>query len=933
MLTAARSRAGAVLGICVLTAGSIAGTITGKVTLAKGGGAIPGVKVKMLEGKKSTMTNEEGSYTLRGVAGGPAQLVFSAIGHRTDTVRVSVPQDGAVEADATLAQGTHQLPEMTVVGIQKGRVNALNMQKNADNITNVLSADYIGRYPDHNTAEALQRVSGITVQRDQGQGRYIQLRGSEPSLTAVTINGVEIPSPEGDGRAVALDVIPADALASIQVQKAPTPEMDAGGVAGIVNLTTKKAASEDFDLSITMAGGYNNLLNRDEDDMLPMNGEGSFMAGKRFLDGKLGVLAGGSYYAENRGSDNIEMEWDEGEVDELEIRDYRLTRDRISANATLDYAFTSQASAYISGIFNRFGDDEVRVRQTIEEDELGRRLKDRYEIQDIIGVNLGAEMPAGPLALDMRVGYGYAQENEPDRHDQAYALEDVTVTWNTGEYDVPTPASIVDEDGNDIDMNDASLYEHNELEYEDNLTTDQNIEGEINAALPFYAGDFPCEAKFGVKGRRKQKERDNIKKKYEWDGDDDYTLDQVTGDLVDKNHLAIDGKYDGLINKNMPGEKEALDFYNNNTDDFALDEIDAEDTWGTDYNATEDVAAGYLQAKMTMDALSLLGGARVEHTMLSYEAYRLDNADDYTDADASAPPKQSKETSYPTVLPMLHAKYSFNNNMHVKGAVTRGFTRPDYWELVPYVYAEYDDEVVEIAKGNFNLDPTTSWNADLLGEYYFPTLGIASAGVFFKHISDFIYKQTWETDTSGVQYLDDGDTIQVTEAEYEMSRNGETAQVLGFELSLEKQLTFLPSFWSGFGIYGNYTYVWSEAEVEFEQGAGLRTINNPGQADHSGNVALGYDKFGLSSRVTLNMHSSFIDPDAIGEDASSDRHHDAHMQLDASASYTLQERLTIFVELVNLTNESMRYYQGEEKFTMQNEYYSWWGRFGIKYHL
>jgi TonB-dependent receptor len=928
-------------GVYGLVTAAAAGTVTGKVTEEKTGSVIPGVRVDVVDEHSHTMTNAQGRFTLRGIPGGPVELVFSAMGYRGDTVSIDVPATGATHSDVSLAQGTHELPEMTVVGIQQGRVNALNMQKNADNVTSVISADHIGRYPDQNTAEALQRVSGITVQRDQGQGRYIQLRGSEPAMTAVTINGVQIPSPEGDGRSVALDVIPADALSSIEVQKAPTPEMDGGGVAGVVNLKTKKAASEKLTLSMTMAGGYNNLLNRDEDDMLPMNGEGSFMASKRFLDGALGLLAGGSYYAENRGSDNIEMEWDGDAVDEMELRDYRLTRDRISANATVDYTFSREASIYLSGIYNRFGDDEVRVRQTIEpeggeagEGELGRRLKDRYEIQDIIGVNLGGEMTAGPLALDMRVGYGYAQEEEPDRHDHAFALEDLTITMGSGDYDVPIPTGIQDEDGNDVDMNDASLYELDEVEFEDNLTTDQNIEAELNAALPFYLGEFPCEAKLGVKGRRKQKDRDNMKKVFSWEGNGDYTLDRVTGDLVDEDHLGADGKYKGLINKNMPGEEQALEYFENNPDSFGVDEIDVEDTYTTDYTAVEDVAAGYLQAKMTMKDLSVLGGVRVEHTMLEYEAYRVGNAALYEDPSATArPSKKSDETSYPMVLPMLHAKYALNDNAHIKAAFTRGFTRPDHWEIVPYLHAEYDEEVVEVAKGNFDLEPTTSWNADLLGEYFFPSLGVISAGIFYKHINNFIYKQEWENDTSDVQYIDDGNTIDVTDAEYVMSINGDAGDVLGVEFNLEKQFTFLPSFWNGFGIYGNYTYAWSEAEVEFEQGDGPRTIDMPGQADHSGNVALGYDKFGLSSRLSLNMHSAFLDPGAVGEDASADRYHDAHMQLDASASYTIQTRLTVFLELVNLTNEPMRYYQGEEKYTMQNEYYSWWSHFGIKYHF
>ena len=219
--------------------------------------------------------------------------------------------------------------------------------------------------------------------------------------------------------------------------------------------------------------------------------------------------------------------------------------------------------------------------------------------------------------------------------------------------------------------------------------------------------------------------------------------------------------------------------------------------------------------------------------------------------------------------------------------------------------------------GNSELENTLAHNGDFMVEYYFRSIGVLSAGIFLKSLSNIIYDRIF--------YMDE---VEVTQPV-----NGETALLYGVELTFEKQLTFLPSFLNGFGIGCNYTYCSSEAEVVTVEEEGKRTITMPGQSNHIMNAYLQYEKYGLSARIATNYHSDFIEE--VGETAEDDRYYADHLQLDLSFSYKVLEdrNLYVFAEFLNLTNEPLYYYSkvDDKELPLQQEYYSWWSHFGIKY--
>ncbi len=201
------------------------GVVAGRVTGSDAGRALPGAKVALAGTGPFVTTDHSGAFRMIGVPVGMQTLEVTYLGYKTKTVDVEVVASETLRQDVSLEPSGSFREDITVRDepFLEGQSKALNQQKHSINIKNIVAADQIGRFPDPNAAEATQRIPGVTIQRDQGEGRYVLVRGSAPRLSASAINGVKIPSPDGDVRYVALDVIPADLLEAIEVTKAITP--------------------------------------------------------------------------------------------------------------------------------------------------------------------------------------------------------------------------------------------------------------------------------------------------------------------------------------------------------------------------------------------------------------------------------------------------------------------------------------------------------------------------------------------------------------------------------------------------------------------------------------------------------------------------------------------------------------------------------------
>ncbi|MBC8111317.1 MAG: carboxypeptidase-like regulatory domain-containing protein, partial [Verrucomicrobia bacterium] len=384
--------------------------LKGKVVDEQNKEVLPGAAVLVAGTTNGTATNLSGEFELKINTTGKVEIIVSYLGYKEKKVSAEITAGETEVINVTLISSNFELQGVTVTGNLQGQAKALNQQLTADNIKNVVAADQIGRFPDPNAAEALQRVPGVNIERDQSESRYVLVRGLAPQFTNISVNGEQIPSPEAGVRFVALDAIPSDQLSSMEISKSLTPDMDGDAIGGSVNLITRMAQSSTPSISGSLVGGYNNLMQR-------FNWQGSLQYSQRFgKDEKLGLMFNINHYTNRLGSDNWErdIQDDAKAVDEhrLELRDYELTRTRFGSSATIDYKFNPNNQVYFRALYSRFTDREWRRRYVFlpADDEIERLTKDRFEEQAVSSFNLGAKHSFSKFLLDYEVSYAYATQ-------------------------------------------------------------------------------------------------------------------------------------------------------------------------------------------------------------------------------------------------------------------------------------------------------------------------------------------------------------------------------------------------------------------------------------------------------------------------------------------------------------------------------------------
>jgi TonB-dependent receptor len=625
--------------------------------------------------------------------------------------------------------------------------------------------------------------------------------------------------------------------------------------------------------------------------------QAAFAYGRRFADQRAGLMLAGSWFDTDRKSENFEVAYDDGELDELEYRDYEINRERVGVALNLDFAPADNTDLRLGSTFNQFDDQEYRrrVRNQVGDDRIERQLKDRFESQTIWNVTGSTEhLFADSSRLAARFAYAAADEDEPKGYYTTFRQDDVEFDPNVG------PDSV---DPDNIQANplneDYTQFALDEIADEDNLTTEETLVAALDYDLPFSTdGDVAGLWQFGLKYRDSSKDRDNETFVYET-GEDVYLLDLVdTGYDVTS---ILDGRYpmgpfqspgaarDLLGRPDLEGEKDH--------------EADA-----ADFQADETVLAAYAAVELYLsDRLLLLPGLRYEQTDADSTGYEVlfDSEGDWA---STEPVKGSND--YGLLLPNLQLRYAVDGNTNLRAAVTRTFARPNYADLAPYRLVFEEDAEIEL--GNPTLDPTSSWNLDLMVERYFATVGVVSAGAFYKSLQDFIYPFRFEEEVGD-------ETYEVTQP-----RNGDNASLLGLELAYHNQLRRLPAPWSGLGLFANYTYIDSEAAFP---GRGDTTV--PGQAEHVGNFGVSYELGGFSGLVAVNVHGKYLEE--VGGDDAEDVYVDDHVQLDLSAAYRLTGGLQLRLQLNNLTDEPFRRYLADADRPVQEEYYSWGALLSVSY--
>lgn len=334
------------------------GIVTGRA-VDRQGAVLPGARVKLEPGDITGATNGQGEFNLIGVAPGDYTITISYVGFANFSGPAKVVAGQTTRVDAQLKVAAHG-EEITVVADVQGQAEAIQEQRTSDNILDVMPEGVIQSLPNENVADVVGRMPGVSLERDEGEGKYVQVRGTEPRLNNTMVDGVEIPAPEGTVRQVKLDSVPSDIVESIEVNKTLAANQDADAIGGTVNLVTKKA-SDLPTLKFETIGGWTPILNTRYIGIL------SATAGMRFgHDKKFGALFSGSYDYNGRGIYDIEPSPDDVAAPtygSMDLREYRYKRYRWGFAGSLDYKLNDPASGlflhYFLSDFSDYGDKWV----------------------------------------------------------------------------------------------------------------------------------------------------------------------------------------------------------------------------------------------------------------------------------------------------------------------------------------------------------------------------------------------------------------------------------------------------------------------------------------------------------------------------------------------------------------------------------------------
>ena len=919
--------------IAMLTTSTVmAMELSGRIVAKSDNSSLEGAIVTVLETNQKVTSDRNGSFRFPNLGAGDYTLSVRYTGAEEATKKVSIGDTDIKSMEIALGSSVDE-DYILVVG-QRGSLNSsISRQRASKGFANYLSSDGAGNFPDQNIAEATRRIVGLSIENDQGEGRYVVVRGLDSNLNSTSFNGVNLPSPESGSRKVALDVIPSDMLETVEVSKSATPDMDGNFIGANIDVRTITGFDRD-ELFLKVKGelGYNDLESA-------YNPAGSITFASP-LSEKFAVSGAVSYKSRKFGSHNKESGGGYSEVEgldvpameEMELRDYKITRKRLGAALNLDFRPNDDNELYVRTIYTNFEDQEYRDRMEISFDKgdvdlaqsngqtvysqdfrVDRELKSRLETQKIYSFVAGGESYADRFKIEYSASYAHAEEKEPDRLDIAYRQSGLNGGVN---YANPLMPSLVFNGNDKAGLENLSGYELNSVEWVDGVTEDDQWAFKFDVTYDAEIGGMQGFFKSGVKYSTRKKTSDVNFVEYE-----DFDEGGFAGSIFDGMTLAdvaapIDYDLESVMG-NTGINTNWTNTYLSDLQKFGgkFDINDAhEDAFLDDFTVEEDIIASYVMGSLDIGELTVVGGVRWEHTNVDTLGNVLE------EGDVEGITQFTQDRSYDDFLPSVNFKYNAADDVIIRGAYYRTVVRPTFSDVVPAGAIEFEDGVRSGSLGNPNLDPYNADNIDLGVEWYPNNDSLISAGVFYKKLGSFIYNQGARNVTYLGRRYDD----------LTIPKNGESAEIKGLELSVQTSLTMLPAPFDGFLVGANYTYVDSEATVE--DGDGNPYVSAlPRTSSNIANFIVGYEKGGFSSRVALSYQSEYLDE--LFSEGDDNRYVRSHFQVDLQTSYEIYKGLEVYGEISNLNNRPYHAVlrHDNKDYLGQFEQYSWTGNVGFKF--
>jgi TonB-dependent receptor len=959
------------------TAGAKA-TIKGKVRDASDAPVV-GAKVRVTPLDVSVVSDSEGEFRLPELPAGKYSLTVTYVGFapQMQAIEVSAGEKLSVSLKLKIANAGEEI--LVTASRPHGEAESINETRTADNLLQVMPSEVITSLPNANVADAIGRFPSVTLYRIEGEGVYIQVRGTEPRLTNVTVDGITIPAPEPTVRQVRLDVIPSGMVDSIEMNKTLLANMDGNGIGASVNLHTKEASDRPT-VDLFGDGGYTNIL----------NGRGNYdfggTAGKRFgASQRFGLLGDATFDYQGRGIDNIQPKLDPLSTfatpyyDNNTIREYRYYRTRYGFDGSADYRVNNNTGIYARGFYSDLKDWGDKwyyspISQTLSSTKQSNPkfyTSSKRPNASVGTLILGGRTVHNDSLLTYQISASRSYEIDSAGNPKAdFQWVGANLYCNyvsSAQTDLYHPHFANCDNSSSSPLLVASNWQFLDI----TTSTGKNANLQLTAQTSYsksynwwgHFGTYEMGFKFS-NGHQTQDATENV---YDGFGSSAPLMTQLLSPFGNSDYFNgtyFGGKY-GQVSDFTKAQNYTLANYQGNVDGYKT----AGATYPNLFHTVEQITAGYIMNAVDFGKLHVNTGLRIENTRTLTFGYNVQfygkavlAPNPYPNCTGNTAPTSTtncytftgvnNNPSYIDLLPSVQLRYGLTNNSSLRAVYARGVARPDPYQLVPYVTEDSTASPTAVTIGNPSLRPEHANNFDVLFEDYLHPLGLVQAGFFFKQLTA---PQVQVSIPGGINLasLPAGyfpPSVAAALAQYPGDNvtqytNGKNAYIYGLELSFQQHFSYLPGVLRGLGVQANYSYTASK-----EKGLPLRS-DSPTTIDQAPNtwkVSPTYDTKRFSARVGLAYDQASLfqysyvspsyvsgaDPSGLGRTGpSGDIYTLTHFQVDAQVSYRVYKGLSAVVSGLNLNNEVFGYYQGSTQFVNQREYYKPTYSGGLRYNL
>ncbi len=913
------------------------GTITGEVLEQETDETLPGANILITGTSSGTTTDIDGRFTLRRVPQGEHELLIRYMGFEQQTISVSVADGERVVLDPIRLAPAHvEGDEILVMAYQRGQSRALTRQRQSTNIRNVVSAEQLDRFADQTVEGALQRIAGM------GHGGEANIRGVGAGMSRVSVDGQRMGSTGAD-RSVDLNTISADMVQELDVIKVITPDMPADALSGVINISTRRPIGGDRSVNIRAGGGFHP---RYSDQAGP-----GYRMSVSYGDSPVSNYSYGinlSYQREPRAEESFSMAWTTRNLSEFGVMDllssmesqYQFgASDRYGVGGQFTFQPTDRSTYHFQGMFNYqdrgsnrhivFTNPRVASYITptqtgpIDHPDLGGTIgyRVRFGDDDIhqYTVQAGGRHLFDVFDLEYKIGWGHGRSTR----------NQYNANWTIGRPYVDFFVDIEDRFHPKLEIASHGprvTYPGNDqiasTEFMDHTVT-RHTDNEITSTIDFEAPFRIGKLKFGGSAVLSYQQGYEEAYMMRWDGrvgpadfpqqlNNSWNVMGRNGISYEIPYLVDGDRFIGTFNSRFPN--------------LIKDEEEFGRSESTFFNGAERVYSSYAMTEIRFGKFVVLGGARIEHTLANYRAREA--LFSQNDLFLGSTPVEA-DVNYTNIFPNAQFILRITDFTNIRTAYSRSIGRPTFTQLSPFRVWNYNSR--SIVYGNPALKPMLSNNFDFLIEHYFRNVGQISLGLFYKKLDNFVYSETRRVPEEGFFAFETPDNNPEAYSGWNRTTylNGDEAEIYGIEFSWQQNLSFLPGFLSNLGTYVNYTYTYSEADIERETDAGEPVlVRLQDQRPHVLNAGLDYSVGGFSAQVSYQWSSPFVSDYAatrswvpsiqLQERVYADNFTDGANDVSLTVRYRITDNFRIWLNGANLLNHRSVNYRYDRDFYPTN---------------